>query len=143
MTTQIVNYTKLVLHHGMFPQSAEAASRGVAQLADAMLGGGGGGAMGEPGATTPGLPPGFLEQFVTKFEEDGLDELLSPVFVELSRSLYNVSPLGDFHTALRALCELAALPAAAAAMTRHPAWLPRSHNGRAFENECLLGYAFL
>jgi hypothetical protein len=55
---------------------------------------------------------------------------------------YNVSPLGDFHMPLRALCELAALPAAAAAMTRHPAWLPRSINGRAFENECLLGYAF-
>jgi hypothetical protein len=75
MSTQIVNYTKLVLHHGMFPQSAEAAARGAAQLADAMLG------------SNPGLPPGFLEQFVTKFEEDGLDELLSPVFVELSRSL--------------------------------------------------------
>ena len=78
---------------------------------------------------------------VARFEDDGLADLLVPVMTELSRSLYNVSPLGSFHVALHALCELASLPAAASVMTRHPAWLPRSAHGRAWENECLLGYA--
>eukprot|EP00887_Chlorella_sp_A99_P007091 scaffold2.g7091.t1 len=90
-----VSYTGLTLSLDMFPQPPEAQQRGALQLLDALdaaaaaaaAGGlagpaapGGGGASGAPppGGAVP-MPPGFLEDYAARFEEEGLEGAVEPM----------------------------------------------------------------
>eukprot|EP00240_Pyramimonas_obovata_P004627 CAMPEP_0118947780 /NCGR_PEP_ID=MMETSP1169-20130426/46647_1 /TAXON_ID=36882 /ORGANISM="Pyramimonas obovata, Strain CCMP722" /LENGTH=414 /DNA_ID=CAMNT_0006894063 /DNA_START=81 /DNA_END=1321 /DNA_ORIENTATION=+ len=129
----LVSYSGLLLNpmmEGMFPQPPEAQRRGPAQLADHLL---------SDSSRPEPLPPGFLEQFVVRFQEEGLDVLLNPVITEVALSVRSVSPLGNFHRPLNALCQLSSSPIIAQLIVNHPKFMPNVLNGRAFEGESLLG----
>ncbi|KAK3246538.1 hypothetical protein CYMTET_43927, partial [Cymbomonas tetramitiformis] len=130
----VVNYSGLLLNPdmaAMFPQSEEALRRGPCQLVDHL-------SCSSSSSAEP-LPAGFLEQFVARFDNDGLEALLNPVLSELAKSAYNVSPLGPFHGALNALCQLSGIPATAKLILDHPEWMPEVKNGREMELRSLLG----
>jgi hypothetical protein len=117
---------------GMFPQPPEAQRRGPAQLADHLLF--------DPNSSSPEpLPPGFLEQFVVRFQDEGLDDMMNPVITQISLAVRNVSPLGNFHRPLNALCQLCASPVTAQLVANHPKFMPNAMNGRSFESESLFG----
>jgi ubiquitin conjugation factor E4 B len=129
-----VSYCGLLLNPdmaGMFPQPPAALARGSLQLFDEM-------------ATSPdGLPPGFLEEFAVRFETEGLPEMLAPVIAALPSMMQRVSPLGDFRRPMSTLCTLVAIKPIAAAVAAHPRWCPPHRaNGRAFEDNSVLGPFF-
>eukprot|EP00740_Mantoniella_antarctica_P002350 CAMPEP_0181365752 /NCGR_PEP_ID=MMETSP1106-20121128/10275_1 /TAXON_ID=81844 /ORGANISM="Mantoniella antarctica, Strain SL-175" /LENGTH=527 /DNA_ID=CAMNT_0023480929 /DNA_START=56 /DNA_END=1636 /DNA_ORIENTATION=- len=129
-----VSYCGLLLNPdmaGMFPQPPAALARGSLQLFDEM-------------ATSPdGLPPGFLEEFAARFETEGLPEMLAPVIAALPSMMQRVSPLGDFRRPMSTLCTLVAIKPIAAAVAAHPRWCPPHRaNGRAFEDNSVLGPFF-
>lgn len=86
-----------------------------------------------------GLPAGFLDQLVQRFEGEGLEEIFTPVFSELPGKLTNVSPLGPFQGPLKALASLVSYPGVAKVMVSHPKWLPKVPNGRMLELSSILG----
>ena len=152
-----VSYCGLLLNpamDGMFPQPEAAAARGPSQLFDEMTG-------------ADGLPPGFLDAFARRFESEGLPEMLDPSLTQLPSLINGVSPLGEVHKPLTLLCQLAACKPVAARLAAHPKWKPTTTtttnafpgmagmaasssssssssaiNGRAFEDESLLGPFF-
>lgn len=73
---------------GMFPAPTTNEKGGAALLAQHML-----------GCATSGerLPPGFLDHVVTQFENEGLDDLLGPLPLEISRRVRNVSVTHAMH----------------------------------------------
>ena len=152
-----VSYCGLLLNpamDGMFPQPEAAAARGPSQLFDEITG-------------ADGLPPGFLDAFARRFESEGLPEMLDPSLTQLPSLINGVSPLGEVHKPLTLLCQLAACKPVAARLAAHPKWKPPTTtttnafpgmagmaasssssssssaiNGRAFEDESLLGPFF-
>ena len=129
-----VSYSGLLLNpamEGMFPQPPAATARGALQLFDEMTTG------------ETGLPPGFLEAFANRFAEEGLPEILAPTIAQLPNAIRGVSPLGEVHRPLSVLCSMTAIKPVAAVLSQHPRWCP-SHptNGRAFEDDCVLGAFF-
>ena len=128
-----ISYCGLLLNpamEGMFPQPPAAAARKSLQLFDEMTQG-------------DGLPPGFMQDFGVRFENEGLAEMLAPIIAQLPSTIRGISPLGEFHRPLSTLCSLAAVKPVAAAMTSHPRWCPpHKTNGRAFEDDSVLGPFF-
>ncbi|GAB4813256.1 hypothetical protein N2152v2_000302, partial [Parachlorella kessleri] len=84
---------------------------------------GGGGGGGLPGGAVP-APPGFLEDFGARFEEEGLQEVVEAMAVSLMARLSRLSPLADTGTPLALLDRLARCKPFARALTRSPRWLP-------------------
>ena len=143
-----VNYSGLLLNPAMagtFPQPPAAEARGALQLFDAMC-------------ADEGLPHGFLDDFAARFAEDGLADVLGPCIAQLPSLIRRVSPLGDYRKPVSLLCALAASKPAAAVLVAHPRWLPPRRsarpplgspapppdapNGRAFEDDSILGPFF-
>eukprot|EP00963_Diacronema_lutheri_P009923 scaffold938_cov334-Pavlova_lutheri.AAC.43 len=124
----VVSYSGILLQTGMFPQTKEAQARGTLQLLDCMM---------DPSGST--LPAGFLEQFVARFEGEGLQEMFEPIVRELTKSVVQCSLLGDFHAQIRTLSMLTNHPALCKVITSAKDWIPQSSNGRQFEQQSLLG----
>ncbi|CAM6096554.1 unnamed protein product [Calypogeia fissa] len=96
------------------------------------------------GASGPTLPPGFLEHFMKRFEDEGLSDIFNPVFRDLQQSVMKVSPLGPFQGPLSALVMLVSHPALAKVLLSHPLWHPKGEhvNGRVLEVGSILGPFF-
>ena len=159
--TLAVSYAGMAVAHGLFPQPPVAASRGHLQLLDALVAtddaaaGGGllaGGLIVPPSdaaaaaAGTHGaspLPPGFWEDYCTRWDGEGLADTVEAAAVELGQRCTRASPLGPWRQPLRLLIRLASTPAAARAMVASPKWLPPAGAvGRAAQTATLLGPAF-
>ena len=56
------------------------------------------------------LPHSFLEQLVERFKEEGVEEMMGPVFQGLSSQVRHVSLLGPYHSYLAALTQLVTHP---------------------------------
>lgn len=127
----IVSYSGILLQTDMFPQTKEAEARGSLQILDCMM---------EPTGTA--LPAGYLEQFVARFEGEGLQEMFEPIVRELAKSVVQCSLLGEFHAQIRTLNLLTNHPALCKVITSAKDWIPPSGNGRQFEQQSLLGPLF-
>ncbi|KAG6550550.1 hypothetical protein Mapa_007919 [Marchantia paleacea] len=139
----------ICLYPDMFPQPVIAAEEKHSDFLELILaevapsvgfdpGTSGGGPVG------PSLPHGFLEHFVKRFEEDGVEEIFNKVFKDLQQSVMKVSPLGPFQGPLRALVLLASYAPLAKVLVKHPAWHPQGEfvNGRVLEVSSILGPFF-
>lgn len=132
-----ISYIVLLLNMpDMFPQPTEAAQRGKLQLLDILLGAYG------------GVPSGFLDALGSHFAANAetvdmmpneeIDNLVFPTLDTLPSLVHGVSPLGNFHGPLHVLAMLAEHPIFAAAITRHPKWIPDARNGMLFEIQTIL-----
>lgn len=141
----------LLLHPEMVSQSAKLAQPTVSPLLTSIMsdvtsvcGGFEESSSGSGSVGSQRLPPGFLDHFVRRFADDGLDKILNQVFHDLHQSVLKVSPLGPFQAPLRALVLLVSNQAAATAFVNHPMWHPKGDhvNGRVLELGSLLGPFF-
>ena len=132
-----VSYVGLLLNpamRGTFPQPPEAELRGALQLYDELV------------DVPEGAPPGFLEEFGARHGDDdpaALSATLEPLLAELANGVRKTSILGEYLKPLTLLCQLVASKPVAECVARHPRWCPATrNNGRAFEDESLLGPFF-
>lgn len=88
------------------------------------------------------MPPGFLEDFAARFEEEGLQECVETIASHMMARCSRLSLLADAATPLALLERLARCKPIARALTRSPRWLPRQQDGRTLEFQSLLGSAF-
>lgn len=143
----------ICLYPDMFPQPAAKAVNDRHSdllgliLADVAQSGGfdpGSSIGGGSSSTGPTLPPGFLDHFLKRFEDEGLSDIFNPVFKDLQQSVMKVSPLGPFQGPLRALVMLVCYPPLAKVLVTHPFWHPKGDhvNGRALEMNSILGPFF-
>eukprot|EP00798_Chlamydomonas_sp_ICE-L_P032299 gene32299-16867_t len=81
------------------------------------------------------LPPGFLEDFSAKYENEGLDNTIRPIVKELSRRVKQTSPLGDFSAPLSAITALVRIEPLARTLTGLKEWMPdlKDVSGRGIE----------
>lgn len=133
----VVSYSGMLLNpnlEGMFPQPEEAKRRGALQLLDVLET--------PPDGMPPLAPPGFLEHLVTRFENEGLEDIMNPTLGALPLKVQNMSPLGPFQAPLMLLKTFATIPATAKLMTAHPKWRSKPSTGRAAMVNTILGPFF-
>ncbi|TPX33649.1 hypothetical protein SmJEL517_g03534 [Synchytrium microbalum] len=131
----ILNFASLVVNPEMadsFPQTEEISAKGASYLADKLL-------LQNADDSEDQLPPAFLAEFATKFEEDGLEETLAPVMASLTAYTRTQNVSKDVNTPLRALRTLVEIPVIARTLTKLPSWNPPGTMARTFEIITLLG----
>ncbi|KAL6763344.1 ubiquitin elongating factor core-domain-containing protein [Haematococcus lacustris] len=149
----LVSYASLTLNGGIIPhvgqQAVEAEKKGPLQLLDSIYARFGCGPASDPGVVS--LPPGFLEEFSVKCEQDsnqeGLCEVLRPVVKALAQRVRGCTALGEYAAPLAAVRWLVGCSEAVTrALVALPEWLPdlQRQSGRGVESPgvCWLGPCF-
>lgn len=153
----IVSYSGLMLTtEGLFPQPEEANKRGALQLLDSLE------VFYEQGIShtsmssnnsvltqikcqtmvTP-MPPGYLEDYAVRFEEEGLDEVVSIIAKHIMQRFEGMSLLAEYTTPLAVLERLFSVKSIAKALIGLPFWLPGpGQDGRSIEFQSFLGPVF-
>ena len=134
-----VSYAGMLMQYpDMFPQPQACSNAGALQLLDAMTGEG----AFTKQAQQEALPGGFLEALTARFADEGVAEMMGPIFDALPKQIHSCSILGPYQSTLGTLCQLSSNPALASLLTQSPAFSPTYRNGREFELKSVLG-AFL
>ncbi|KAJ3072802.1 hypothetical protein HDU98_002881 [Podochytrium sp. JEL0797] len=133
----IVSYSGLVVNPDMgdmFPQQEEITKQGAGYIASKLLLDG--------FASEEQLPTEFLREFVARFENDGLDEIMGPVINSVTAAMRFQDITTDFMTPLRALGTLLSHPAITTILTSMPNFNPPNSAARTFELLTILGPYF-
>lgn len=154
-----VSYSGFILQMQMFPQPEDAEKRGAGQLLDSYLASSTTTSytgIGEQYSLIPeqvargtmleAIHPEFLADFITRFAEDGVEEVMHQLGVSITQMMSGISILGDFGSAIGALSNILSNSVVAAHVCASEAFLPSSIDdsveGRKLENETILGAAF-
>ncbi|KAJ3028979.1 UNVERIFIED_CONTAM: hypothetical protein HDU68_000419 [Siphonaria sp. JEL0065] len=133
----VVSYAGLVVNPDMadmFPQNDEITRQGAGYIASKLLLDG--------FASEEQLPTEFKNEFVARFEDDGLSELMAPVINSVTASMRFQDISTDFMTPLRALGTLLANKSIASILISMPNFLPPNTAARTFELLTILGPYF-
>ncbi|TPX46860.1 hypothetical protein SeMB42_g02682 [Synchytrium endobioticum] len=131
----IMSFSGLVVNPDMadiFPQSEIQRQKGASYLADKLL-------LHNADESEAQLPVAFLQEFASRFETDGLEEILSPVIAGIAGYMRTQNVSKDVNTPLRAIRQLVEIPVIARSLTKLPSWNPPNTTARAFEVITLLG----
>ncbi|KAI8620007.1 ubiquitin elongating factor core-domain-containing protein [Chytriomyces sp. MP71] len=133
----VMNYAGLVLNPDMadmFPQSPEILKQGAGYLATKLLL--------DAYASEEQLPAEFLTEFVARFENDGLAEMIGPVINSITASMRFQDISTEYTVPIRALTALVAHKNIAAILPSLPNWIPNNLTPRTFELLTILGPYF-
>jgi ubiquitin conjugation factor E4 B len=151
-----VSYVGFILHMHMFPQPDAAEARGAGQIVDSYLntvgdpyGGGAGSLIPEvvrSGTRVESIHPDFLSDYIARFAEDGVEEVMNQIGKALIECMSSISILGDFGSALTVLSNILSNSIVSAHLCASASFLPAIIDdniiGRSIENETILGAAF-
>lgn len=153
-----VSYTGFILQMQMFPQPSDAEERGAGQILDSYIANSttfyAGGA--EHGSLIPervrrgtsieAIHPEFLPDFVSRFAEDGVEDVMHQLGVSITKMMSGISILGDYGSAVGTLSNILSHSVVASHVCATEAFLPSSLDdtveGRNIENETILGAMF-
>ncbi|KAJ3082921.1 hypothetical protein HDU99_001175 [Rhizoclosmatium hyalinum] len=133
----VVSYSGLVVNPDladMYPQCDTVSSQGAGYIASKLLLDG--------FAAEEQLPAEFLAEFVQRFENDGLAEIMGPVINGVTAAMRFQDISTDFMTPLRALSSLIANKSIATILISMPNFLPPNTTARTFELLTILGPYF-
>eukprot|EP00276_Gloeochaete_wittrockiana_P019564 CAMPEP_0184357588 /NCGR_PEP_ID=MMETSP1089-20130417/109634_1 /TAXON_ID=38269 ORGANISM="Gloeochaete wittrockiana, Strain SAG46.84" /NCGR_SAMPLE_ID=MMETSP1089 /ASSEMBLY_ACC=CAM_ASM_000445 /LENGTH=344 /DNA_ID=CAMNT_0026695443 /DNA_START=51 /DNA_END=1082 /DNA_ORIENTATION=- len=127
----IVSFAGLALKlPDMFPQPQSAQQEGPALLCTFLE------------SEQGGLPPGFMNEFVARFSDDGLDEIFVPVFRHIATQMKSSTLLSSFFPYLRAFAMLVEIKPCVEVLVKSPDWIPPGGSGRDLEMNSILGPFF-
>ncbi|KAJ3088787.1 hypothetical protein HK102_007908 [Quaeritorhiza haematococci] len=136
--TLVVSYSGLVVMPGMsdsFPQPEKITAMGPGYVAEKLL-------QKNPEDVERDIPREFLDDFVKRFEEDGLEDLFGPILTSVSAEMRTQSIVKDYQTPLRVISLLTSYKPVAAMMSTLSNWNPPNTTARTFEIITLLGPFF-
>lgn len=129
----LVSYSGLVLQiPDMFPQ-VDNGSLGPQQLVPRLKS--------QPD-TAQGLPSEYLDEFVARFDHDGLEDVLGPAIVLLARELCNQNILGEVKPTIQSIAYLCERKPIAAMLTDLPEFNPENVTAKNMEELSVLGPLF-
>ncbi|KAJ3033823.1 hypothetical protein HDV00_005788 [Rhizophlyctis rosea] len=131
----LLNYSGLVINPEMadsFPQVQSVAEQGFAYLAPRLL---------LPNADDF-LPQAFLEEFVTHYEKEGLNEIVGPLVNGLVANMRSQNITKDYQTPIRAMLTITSLKPVAAVLPSLRNWNPPNIPAKTIEVLTLLGPFF-
>ncbi|KAI1314793.1 hypothetical protein EDD11_001721 [Mortierella claussenii] len=132
--TLLVSYAGIVLQMpDMFPQIERSTPLGVVQLVERLF---------ADQDTPSGIPTEFLRDVATRFQGDGLEELVQQLVVGIAARARTATILTDWRTPFRALLTLIEIPAIAAAIPQVATWNPPNATARQIEIVSTLGPFF-
>ncbi|GAA5817498.1 hypothetical protein MFLAVUS_011046 [Mucor flavus] len=131
--TLLVSYSGLVLQiPDMFPQ-VDTGSLGPQQLVPRLKA--------QPD-TPQGLPTDYLDEFVARFDNDGLDDVLGPALVSLARELLQQNILGECKPIIQSFAYLCERKPIAAMLTNLDEFNPQQVTAKNMEEISVLGPLF-
>ncbi|RKO87198.1 ubiquitin elongating factor core-domain-containing protein, partial [Blyttiomyces helicus] len=131
----VISYSGLVVNFEMgecFPQHASIAEQGPGYIAQKLL-------LPSVDDVERALPKQFLDEFVQRFEGDGLDEIMKHVMLSLGAFMRSQNVTKGFKTPLRALLLLTSFKPIAALLPTFPNWNPPNQSPKSLELLSLLG----
>ncbi|KAJ3297362.1 hypothetical protein HDU76_006628, partial [Blyttiomyces sp. JEL0837] len=129
-----VSYSGLVVTPEMaemFPQPAEALKQGAGIIVSKLVK--------DPFTAEDELPREFMNEFVQRFEGDGLQEIVIPVMNNVAAVMRNHNITTDYMAPIRALSTLLTYKPIALLITELPNWCPSSLTARTMEVLTILG----
>ncbi|RKP23862.1 ubiquitin elongating factor core-domain-containing protein [Syncephalis pseudoplumigaleata] len=127
----VVSYAGIILQMpDMFPQSGSVDNLGPGMLVPRLI------------DEDSSLPDEFLADLVKRFESDGLEEILYPLFVGLAAKAREQTILTDYSSPLRVFMRLAEHKTLLGMLHRLPNWNPAGMPARTIELATLLGPFF-
>ncbi|ORZ17040.1 ubiquitin elongating factor core-domain-containing protein [Absidia repens] len=117
----------------MFPQIHSNMELGPTQLVPALLA--------DPDSAD-GLPSGYISELLSRFEDDGIDMILSPALAIISAQVRQYSIIGEFAPHLQSLLRLCEIKNAAALLPTFPDFDPSNATASNIEQISLLGPYF-
>ncbi|KAI8831014.1 ubiquitin elongating factor core-domain-containing protein [Chytriomyces cf. hyalinus JEL632] len=133
----IVNYTGLVLNPDMgdlFPQNNDVLQQGAGYMASKLLM--------DAYASEEQLPSEFLKEFISRFENDGLEEFIGPIVNSITAAMRFQDITTDYMTPIRAITILTSHKSVASKISKLSNWLPANMQPRTFELLTILGPFF-
>ncbi|KAJ3115786.1 hypothetical protein HK100_001231, partial [Physocladia obscura] len=133
----IVSYSGLVVNPElaeMYPQPAEVVNQGASYIASKLLL--------DVYASEDELPTEFLKEFIARFENDGLNEIISAVINSITAAMRLRDITIDYTTPLRALTTLISYKEISSILISMPNFLPPNIPARTFEILTILGPFF-
>ncbi|KAJ3107752.1 hypothetical protein HDU97_003422 [Phlyctochytrium planicorne] len=130
----VVSYSGLVVTPGLaesFSQSNRALQLGSGVIAQKLLQ--------DPISAEEDMPTAFLNEFISRFVDDGLDEIFSLVIEEIKNYTLLQNFTTDYQKGLNALNSLMRFKEVAILIVKHPSWIPQPPTARTIELASILG----
>ncbi|KAJ3035323.1 hypothetical protein HK097_004237, partial [Rhizophlyctis rosea] len=134
----VLNYAGLVVNPEMadsFPQPRSVAELGPAYIAQKVL-------LSNVDEVEGALPQAFLEEFVARFERDGLDEIVGPIMNSLAANMRAQSITKEYQIPIRALMKLVSFKPIASTLPTLKNWNPPNIPAKTIEVLSILGPFF-
>ncbi|KAJ3414089.1 hypothetical protein HDV05_007123 [Chytridiales sp. JEL 0842] len=132
-----VSYSGLVIMPGMaesFPQREDILAQGSSYMASKFLK--------DMYQVEDEIPTEFFEEFIARFDGDGLDEIISPVINSIVANMRSQNISTDYQTPIRALTTLVGYKQIANLLPNLPNFLPPNLTPRSMELLTILGPVF-